>query len=85
MKDLIISYNDSVGFYCEEFSNQTLFHKVLLSLVSKYDLKSYDFEGRLVSDIELYFSIRDLNKDKFNIELREEDGSEWIYGWVYER
>lgn len=38
------------------------------------------FDGSMVSDIELYFSIRDLNKDKFNIELREEGGSEWIYG-----
>lgn len=80
MKDLIISYNEHNGFYCEDFSDKLYFHKVLLKLVDKYDLNIHDF-GRdvIVSDIEMYLTIKDLNKKLFNIELRDEDGGDWIF------
>lgn len=81
MKDLIISYNDEKGFYCEDICDKLFFHKVLLKLVDKYNLKTYNFgENMLVSDIEIYFTIKELNQNKYNIELREEDGSEWVFG-----
>lgn len=80
MKDLIITYNDEKGFYCEDICDKLFFHKILLKLVEKYNLKTYNFgESTLVSDIEIYFTLRELNKDNFNIELREEDGSDWVF------
>lgn len=80
MKDLIISYNDRKGFYCEDLNDRWLLHKVLLGLVEKYNLKTFDFGGAIISEIEFYFTTKELNQDSFNIELREEDGSEWIFG-----
>lgn len=76
MKDLIISYNEEKGFYCEEFSSH-LFHVVLKSLIDKYNLK-FDING-MYGEIEMYFGVKELNPD-FNIELVEEDGSHWIFG-----
>lgn len=76
MKDLIISYNDEKGFYCEDF-NHEMFFVVLAKLIEKYELKS---SVTTYSEMEMYFNIRQQNQDKFNIELREEDGSEWIFG-----
>lgn len=75
MKDLIISYNDEKGFYCEEFSSG-FFFVVLAKLIEKYELKS---SIKTTSEIEMYFNIRSENKDNFNIELREEDGSDWVF------
>lgn len=76
MKDLIISHNNEKGFYCDGFNHQ-LFFVVLANLIEKYELKT---SIMTVSEIEMYFNIRQQNKGKFNIELREEDGSEWIFG-----
>lgn len=76
MKDLIISYNDTVGFYCEEFSSHLLY-KVLEALIEKHNLK-FERNG-IIGEIEMYFGLKDFNPS-FNIELREEDGSHWIFG-----
>lgn len=76
MKDLIISHNEDKGFYCEEF-NHEMFFVVLAKLIEKYTLKT---SVTTYSEIEMYFNVRKENKDKFNIELREEDGSEWVFG-----
>lgn len=76
MKDLIISHNEEKGFYCDDF-NHEFFFVVLANLIEKYELKT---SIKTVSEIEMYFNVRQQNKDKFNIELREEDGSEWIFG-----
>lgn len=78
MKDLIITHNEDKGFYCEEFNNQ-MFFIVLNQLIDKYQLKT-DQRMKSPSEIERYFAVRELNKDKFNIELREEYGSEWVFG-----
>ena len=78
MKDLIISHSEEKGFYCDEF-NYDLFGYVLKKLIDKYDLIT-DNRMMIPSEIEHYFCIRELNKDKFNIELREEDGNEWVFG-----
>ena len=78
---LIISHNDDVGFYCDGFNDPVFFHKVLFQLVDKYGLKTHKLKNnQLVSDIESYFSVRELNADKFNILLQEEDGSDWVFG-----
>ena len=76
MKDLIISHSEENGFYCEEF-NHEMFFVVLAKLIEKYTLKT---SVTTYSEIEMYFNVRKENKDKFNIELREEDGSEWVFG-----
>lgn len=76
MKDLIISHSEEKGFYCEEF-NHEMFFVVLAKLIEKYALKT---SVTTYSEIEMYFNVRKENKDKFNIELREEDGSEWVFG-----
>ena len=76
MKDLIISHNEEKGFYCDWFNHQ-LFFVVLAKLIEKYELKTNIVT---VSEIEMYFNVRQQNKEKFNIELREEDGGEWIFG-----
>ena len=76
MRDLIINHNDKKGFYCDEFNHQ-LFFVVLANLIEKYELKT---SIMTVSEIEMYFNVRQQNKEKFNIELREEDGSQWIFG-----
>lgn len=75
MKDLIISYNEEKGFYCEEF-NHEMFFVVLAKLIEKYALKT---SVTTYSEIEMYFNVRKKNKGKFNIDLREEDGSEWVF------
>lgn len=76
MKDLIISYNDEKGFYCEEFSHHLLY-RVLEALIEKYNLK-FERKGML-GEIEMYFGLKELNPD-YNIELLEEDGSAWVFG-----
>ena len=76
MRDLIINHNDKKGFYYDEFNHQ-LFFVVLANLIEKYELKT---SIMTVSEIEMYFNVRQQNKEKFNIELREEDGSQWIFG-----
>ena len=78
MKDLIISWNEDKGFYCEEFSSE-YFYNVLESLVTKYDLNYYRTKEEMVSEIELFELVKIKNPD-YNIQLLEEDGSEWIYG-----
>lgn len=77
MKDLIISYNDEVGFYHGEFSS-FLFNILMVNLVNHYKLETQKFD--FTSEIDMYFKIKDINKDEYNIELREEDGSEWVFG-----
>ena len=76
IKDLIISHNEEKGFYCDGF-NHELFFVILAKLIEKYDLKT---SITTYSEIEMYFNVRQQNKNQFNIELREEDGSEWIFG-----
>lgn len=76
MKDLIISHNEDKGFYCEGF-NHEMFFVVLAKLIEKYKLKT---SVTTYSEIEMYLNVRQENKDKFNIELREEDGSELVFG-----
>ena len=78
MKDLTISWNDDKGFYCEEFESEYFF-VILASLIKKYDLKT-DSRLKSTSEIEMYISTRELNLPDYNLELLEEDGSEWIYG-----
>lgn len=77
IKDLVISYNDKVGFYCENL-NSFYFNHLMIRLVEKYNLKTQKFN--FISEIDMYFKIREVNADKYNIELREEDGSEWVFG-----
>lgn len=78
MKDLIISWKEDKGFYCEEFASEYFF-VILASLIKKYDLKT-DSRLKSTSEIAMYFSTRELNLPDYNLELLAEDGSEWIYG-----
>lgn len=78
MKDLIISWNEEKGFYCEDI-NHEFFFVVLANLIEKYDLKT-DTSLKSNSEIEMYFSTRELNVPKYNLELLQEDGSQWIFG-----
>ena len=78
MKDLIISWNEDKGFYCEEFASE-YFYPVLESLVHKYNLNYHRTKEEVVGEIELFELIKVKNPD-YNIQLLEEDGSEWIYG-----
>ena len=78
MKDLTISWNEEKGFYCEDFESDYFF-VILANLIKKYDLK---VDSRLKSkyEIEMYLSTRELNLPKYNLELLQEDGSDWIFG-----
>lgn len=76
MKDLTISHNEEKGFYCEDISSEFMYH-LMLDIIEKYNL---NFDKSSGSEIGIYFSLKELNKDKFNIDLREEDGSEWVFG-----
>ena len=78
MKDLIISWNEDKGFYCEEFESE-YFYAVLESLVHKYNLKYSRSKEVIVGEIELFEYVKLKNPD-YNIQLLEEDGSEWVYG-----
>lgn len=78
MKKLIISWNESKGFYCEEFHSE-FFYVVLENLISKYDLNYERRRGKVVGEIELFESVKSYNPE-YNIKLLEEDGSEWIHG-----
>ena len=78
MKDLIISWNEDKGFYCEEFESE-YFYAVLESLVHKYNLNYNRNKDEIVGEIELFELIKVKNPD-YNIQLLEEDGSEWVYG-----
>ena len=78
MKDLIISWNEDKGFYCEKFESEYFF-VTLANLIEKYNLKT-DSRLKSTSEIEMYFSTLELNLPAYNLELLEEDGSEWIYG-----
>ena len=78
MKDLIISWNEEKGFYCEEF-NHEYFFVILASLIKKYNLV-VDERLKSNSEIEMYFSTRELNFPKYNLEILQEDGSQWIFG-----
>ena len=78
IKDLIISWNEDKGFYCEEFASE-YFYSVLESLVHKYNLNYHRTKEEVVGEIELFELIKVKNPD-YNIQLLEEDGSEWIYG-----
>lgn len=78
MKDLIISWNEDKGFYCEDINNE-FFFVVLANLIEKYNLKT-NSSLQSNSEIEMYFSTRELNVPKYNLELLQEDGSQWIFG-----
>lgn len=79
-KEIIISWNEDVGFYCEEFSGQ-LFYYVLEKVATKYSLITpYIANTHLVGETWYYLSIRELNKEHYDIRLQEEDGSAWVFG-----
>ena len=78
MKDLIISWNEDKGFYCEDFESE-YFYSVLESLVHKYNLNYNRSKDEMAGEIELFELIKVKNPD-YNIQLLEEDGSEWVYG-----
>ena len=78
MRDLIISWNDYKGFYCEDFESEYFF-VILASLIKKYDLKT-DSQLKSTSEIEMYFSTRELNLPDYNLELLEECGSDCVFG-----
>lgn len=77
MKDLIISWNDDKGFYCEYLSDQ-FFSDLLIDLIHKYSLKIDDV--KFTSETSMYFTLQEANKDEYNIILKDEDGSVWIFG-----
>lgn len=77
VKDLIISYNDEKGFYCGDLQ-KPYFDNLMRLLVMEFDLDTQKFD--FTSEIDMYFKIRQVNNHKYNIELREEDGSEWVFG-----
>ena len=78
MKDLTISWNEENGFYCEDFESEYFF-VILANLIKKYDLK-VDSRLKSKSEIEMYLSTRELNFPEYNLELLQEDGSDWIFG-----
>ena len=78
MKDLTISWNEEKGFYCEDFESEYFF-VILANLIKKYDLK-VDSRLKSKSEIEMYLSTRELNFPEYNLELLQEDGSDWIFG-----
>ena len=78
MKDLNISWNEDKGFYCEDFESEHFF-VILANLIKKYDLK-VDSRLKSKSEIEMYLSTRELNLPYYNLELLQEDGSDWIFG-----
>ena len=76
-EDIVISWNDIKGFYHKDFNHQ-MFFVVLANVIKEYNLK-VDSNLKSTSEIEMYFSVKELNNGKFNINLLEEDGSEWIF------
>ena len=78
MKDLTISWNEEKGFYCEDFESEYFF-VLLANLIKKYDLK-VDSRLKSKSEIEMYLSTREMNFPEYNLELLQEDGSDWIFG-----
>ena len=54
-----------------------MFFVVITNLIEKYDLKTSIIT---CSEIEMYFNVRQQNRDLYNIVLQEEDGSEWVFG-----
>ena len=76
-KDVVISWNEIKGFYHKDFNHQ-MFFVVLANVIKEYNLK-VDSNLKSTSEIEMYFSVKELNNGKFNINLLEEDGSEWIF------
>lgn len=77
MKDLIISWNEDKGFYCEDLSDQ-FFGDLLIDLIHKYSLKIDNV--KFISETSMYFTLQETNKDDYNIMLLNEDGSQWIFG-----
>lgn len=77
MKDLIISWNEDKGFYCEDLSDQ-FFGDLLIDLIHKYSLKIDNV--KFISETSMYFTLQETNKDAYNIVLLNEDGSQWIFG-----
>lgn len=76
-KDVTISWNDIKGFYHKDFNHQ-MFFVVLANVIKEYNLK-VDSNLNSTSETEMYFSVKELNKGDFNINLLQEDGSEWIF------
>ena len=76
-KDITISWNDIKGFYHKDFNHQ-MFFVVLANVIKEYNLK-VDSNLNSTSETEMYFSVKELNKGDFNINLLQEDGSEWIF------
>ena len=76
-KDIVISWNEIKGFYHKDFNHQ-MFFVVLANVIKEYNLK-VDSNLKSTSEIEMYFSVKELNKGNFNINLLQEDGSEWIF------
>ena len=73
MKDLIISWNEDEGFYCEDLSDE-LFGDLLIDLIHKYSPKTDNV--KFISETSLYFTLQETNKDDYNIVLLNEDGSQ---------
>ena len=76
-KDIVISWNEIKGFYHKDFNHQ-MFFVVLANVIKEYNLK-VDSNLKSTSEIEMYFSVKELNNGNFNINLLQEDGSEWIF------
>ena len=77
MKDLIISWNEEKGFYCGDLSDQ-FFSDLLIDLIHKYSLKIGDV--KFTSETSMYLTLQEENKAEYNIILKDEDGSDWIFG-----
>ena len=67
MKDLIISWNEKDGFYCDEFKHQ-MFFVVLANLIQKFNLKTNRYL-KSNSETEMYLSTRELNLPDYNLIL----------------
>lgn len=77
MKDLIISWDEDKGFYCEDLSSH-LFSDLFIDLICKYNLNTDNV--KFISETSMYFTLKESNKNEYNIVLINEDGSDWVYG-----
>lgn len=77
MKDLTISWNEEKGFCYEDLSAQ-FFSDLLVDLIHKYSLKIDDV--KFTSETSMYFTLQEANKAEYNIILKDEDGSDWVFG-----
>lgn len=77
MKDLIISWNEEKGFCCEDLSAR-IFSDLLIGLIHKYSLKIDNV--KFTSETSMCFTLQEANKAEYNIVLKDEDGSDWVFG-----